>query len=222
MRTYAEKSTAVIQVTDTGVGMTPELLPRIFDLFVQGDRTLDRTQGGLGIGLSIVKRLVQMHGGEVAVESPGLERGSTFSIRLPRVARPQAVGAEAAAAKAPPRRVLIVDDNVDAANTLAALLNLQGHVTHAVYNGHEALESIESFRPHVVLIDIGLPKMNGYELAKRMRETVDWAALRLVAITGYGQVEDRERARTAGFDDHLVKPVDVPALERALAGLARR
>ena len=217
VRTHAEDSTAVIEVADTGAGISPELLPRIFDLFVQGDRTLGRERGGLGIGLAIVKRLVQMHGGEVAAESPGLEQGSTFVIRLPRLAKLQAQGAEAAAVKAPSRRVLIVDDNVDAANSLAALLNLHGHETQAVYSGHEALERIESFRPHVALIDIGLPKMNGYELAKRLRETQDCAALRLVALTGYGRLEDRERARAAGFDNHLVKPVEMPALERALA-----
>jgi len=222
VRTHAENSTAVIEVTDTGAGMVPELLPRIFDLFVQGDRTLDRTQGGLGIGLSIVKRLVKMHGGEVTAESPGLEKGSTFWIRLPRVAKPHTEDPEAATFKAPPRRVLVVDDNVDAANSLAALLNLQGHETRAVYSGREVLECIESFRPHLALIDIGLPKMNGYELAKRLRETADWATLRLIALTGYGQLEDRERARAAGFNDHLVKPVDMPTLERALAGLAER
>jgi PAS domain S-box-containing protein len=221
VRTHAENSHAVIQVADTGAGITPELLPRIFDLFVQGDRSLDRTQGGLGIGLAIVRRLVQMHGGEVAAESLGLEHGSMFEIRLPRVARPQSRSPEAASFKAPPGRVLVVDDNFDAANSLAALLNLQGHETQAVYSGHEALERIESFRPNVALIDIGLPKMNGYELAKRLRETLDGAALWLVAVTGYGQVEDRERARAAGFDDYLVKPVEMPALERALAGLPR-
>jgi CheY-like chemotaxis protein len=219
LRTHADNSTAVIQVADTGAGITPELLPRIFDLFVQGDRTLDRTQGGLGIGLAIVKRLVQMHGGEVAAESPGLERGSTFEIRLPRVARPQAQNPEAVAFKATPQRVLVVDDNLDAANSLAALLNLQGHETQAVYSGREALERIESFRPNVALIDIGLPKMNGYELAKRLREALCGEALRLVALTGYGQVEDRERAQAAGFDGYLVKPVDMAALERVLAEL---
>lgn len=125
---------------------------------------------------------------------------------------------EAEPAKATPRRVLVVDDNVDAADSLAALLKLQGHETHAVYSGQEALERVESFRPDVVLVDIGLPRMNGYDLANRLREA-GHPALRLVAITGYGQVEDRERAHAAGFDDYLVKPVEEPALERALARL---
>ena len=183
---------------------------------MQSDRTLDRTQGGLGIGLAVVKRLVEMHDGEVAAESPGLGQGSTFKIRLPRVARPQAQSPDVAAVKAPPRRVLIVDDNADAANSLAALLNLQGHETRAVYSGQEALECIGLFRPHVAFIDIGLPKMDGYELAQRLRERSDRVSLRLVALTGYGQQEDRKRSKAAGFDDHLVKPVELPALERAL------
>jgi PAS domain S-box-containing protein len=219
VRMHTQSPAVVVEVADNGAGISPELVPRIFDLFVQGDRALDRAQGGLGIGLAVVKRLVEMHGGEVTAESPGLGQGSTFKIRLPRVARPRARSPEAAAFKPPPRRVLVVDDNADAANSLAALLSLQGHETQAVYSGREALERIESFRPHVALIDIGLPKMNGYELAKRLRETSDSASLRLVALTGYGQVEDREHARAAGFDDHLVKPVDMPALERALAGI---
>jgi PAS domain S-box-containing protein len=220
VRTYAESPVAVVEVADNGAGITPELLPRIFDLFVQSDRALDRTQGGLGIGLAVVKRLVEMHDGEVAAESRGLGQGSTFKIRLPRVARPQVRSPQAAAFKAPPRRVLVVDDNADAANSLAALLNLQGHETQAVYGGREALERIESFRPHVAFIDIGLPKMNGYELAERLRERSDRSALRLIALTGYGQVEDRTRAQAAGFDDHLIKPVGLPALERALAASA--
>jgi PAS domain S-box-containing protein len=224
VRMHAESPAAVIEVIDNGTGISPELLPRVFDLFVQSDRTLDRAQGGLGIGLAVVKRLVQMHGGEVAAESPGLGHGSTFRITLPRVAKPRVAKPLAQVPKgpdfkAPPRRVLVVDDNADAADSLAALLNLQGHETQAVYSGQEALERLDSFRPDIALIDIGLPKMNGYELAQRLRARPNPAELRLVAITGYGQVEDRERAKAAGFDDHFIKPVDVPALERALAGI---
>src|SRR5690348_2712158 len=177
VRTHAEGSTAVIEVVDSGVGIIPELMPRVFDLFVQSDRTLDRTQGGLGIGLAVVKRLVEMHGGEVAAESPGLGHGSTFKIRLPRVAKSQVQSPVAPAFKAPARRVLVVDDNADAANSLAALLTLQGHETRAVYSAHEALECIKAFRPHVAVIDIGLPKMNGYELAARLREGPNRASL---------------------------------------------
>jgi len=219
VHTYAESPTAVVEVADNGAGISPRLLPRIFDLFVQSDRALDRAQGGLGIGLAVVKRLVEMHGGDVAGASPGLGQGSTFKITLPRVPKPQTQSLEETAFVAPPQRVLVVDDNADAANSLAALLKLQGHETLAVYGGREALERVESFRPHVVVIDIGLPKMNGYELAERLRQSADYAALRLIALTGYGQVEDRARARAAGFDDHLVKPVELSALERALAGI---
>jgi PAS domain S-box-containing protein len=220
VRTHAGSPTAVIEITDNGAGITPDLLPRIFDLFVQSERTLDRAQGGLGIGLAVAKRLVEMHGGEISAESPGLGQGSTFTIRLPKVDGPPQRSADAAASKVQPRRVLIVDDNADAADSLAALLNMQGHETRAVYSGREALDCIDSFRPHVALIDIGLPKMNGYELAERLRERSDGTALRLVALTGYGRAEDRARSQAAGFDDHLVKPVELPALERALAGPA--
>ena len=158
-----------------------------------------------------------MHGGEVAAESLGLGQGSRFKIRLPRVAKPEAQSPEAAGITVTPRRVLIVDDNADAANTLAALLNLQGHETKAVFSGDEALQCIESFRPHVALIDIGLPNMNGHELAECLRSSQNRHALQLIALTGYGQMEDRARARAAGFDDYLVKPVELPELERALA-----
>ncbi len=220
VRTYLEGPAVVVEVTDNGTGISPELLPRVFDLFVQSDRTLDRAQGGLGIGLAVVKRLVQMHGGEVAVESPSIGQGSTFRIKLPRVVSPHAQRFEKAIFTVPPRRILIVDDNVDAANSLAALLSMQGHETQAVYSGHQALERIELFRPHIALIDIGLPLMNGYELAERLRDRPDRGALRLIALTGYGQVEDRARTHAAGFDDHLVKPVELATLERVIAGFA--
>jgi CheY-like chemotaxis protein len=187
---------------------------------VQGERTLDRADGGLGVGLAIVKRLVQMHAGEVTAKSPGLGQGSTFEIRLPRAAKPQAPGPEPSTQEASSRRVLVVDDNADAANSLAALLGLRGHRARAVHSGREALECIDSFEPDVVLIDIGLPELNGYELAERLRARPDAAELRLVAVTGYGQTEDRERAAGAGFDDYLVKPVDLSTLERTLARLA--
>jgi CheY-like chemotaxis protein len=159
-----------------------------------------------------------MHGGEVSAESLGLGQGSKFKIRLPQVEKPQAKNPETGGLKVTPRRVLIVDDNADAANTLAALLNLQEHETKAVFSGDEALQCIESFRPHVALIDIGLPNMNGHELAERLQSSQNRQALRLIALTGYGQIEDRARAQAAGFDDYLVKPVELPALERALAG----
>ena len=201
------------------MGIAAELLPRIFDLFVQSDRTLDRAQGGLGIGLSVVKRLIEMHDGEVSARSAGLGHGSTFELRLPRTARPEAVPPTGVPLKAPPRRVLVVDDNVDAANSLAMLLGVEGHEAQVAYGSREALERIESFQPDVALLDIGLPEINGYELAQRLRVLPQLEGLRLIALTGYGQPEDHERTRAAGFDDHLVKPVDTSTLERTLAGI---
>jgi PAS domain S-box-containing protein len=221
VRTRSEGSSAVIEVSDTGVGISAELLPRIFDLFVQGDRTLDRAQGGLGIGLSVVKRLVEMHEGEITARSAGLGRGSTFEIRLPRTERPQAQVADGSGISSPPRRVLIVDDNVDAANTLAALLNSMSHETSTAFSGEEALEQLRTFEPDVVLLDIGLPVMNGYELAQRLRRNPKLKHVRLIALTGYGQTEDRQRALAEGFEEHLVKPVDVQTLERILSGPLR-
>ncbi len=220
IRTRAESTSAVIEITDTGAGISPELLPNVFDLFVQSDRTLDRAQGGLGIGLAVVKRLVEMHGGQVTARSAGLAAGSTFEIRLPRTARPQTPGIEDARFKAPSRRVLIVDDNQDAANSLAMLLNMQGHDAQAVYSGKEAIQRTEVFRPDVALLDIGLPEMDGYELAGRLRAMPQLSGIRLVALTGYGQAEDYPRTQAAGFDDHLVKPVDPLALEHTLAGIS--
>ena len=217
VRARAEESTAVIEVTDTGAGIPSELLPHIFDLFVQSDRTLDRAQGGLGIGLAVVRRLIEMHGGEVSARSEGLGHGSTFEIRLPRSAKPEDASAELGRLRTPPRRVLIVDDNQDAADSLAMLLAFEGHETEAVYSGSEALERVHDFRPDVALLDIGLPEIDGYELARRLRAIPEIAGLRLVALTGYGQAEDLLRTRDAGFDGHLVKPVDLPALERTLA-----
>jgi len=217
VETRAERATAVIEISDNGVGIAPQVLPRIFDLFVQSDRTLDRSQGGLGIGLSVVKRLIEMHEGEVRARSAGLGQGSTFELRLPRTARPKVSAADGVPVKAPPRRVLIVDDNADAANSLAMLLGVEGHETQVAYGSREALERIESFRPDVALLDIGLPEINGYELAQRLRSHPRLEGVRLVALTGYGQPEDHQRTRAAGFEDHLVKPVDPSTLERALA-----
>ncbi len=222
VRTRAEGSTVVIEVTDNGTGISPELLPRVFDLFVQSERTLDRSQGGLGIGLSVVKQLMEMHGGQVAAHSAGIGLGSTFELRLPRIAPPQTLSAPAPAFTASSRRrVLIVDDNVDAAHSLAALLGLNDHTTEIALSAKDALMLVQSFQPDVALLDIGLPGISGYELARQIRALPGMNRLRLLALTGYGQVEDRRRAQEAGFDGLLVKPVDPGALERAL-GAGRR
>jgi PAS domain S-box-containing protein len=209
---------AVLEISDNGMGIPAELLPRIFDLFVQGDRALDRSQGGLGIGLSVVRRLVEMHGGEVIARSAGAGEGSSFVIRLPLIERPSAAISEPEPIATACQRILIVDDNEDAADSLALLLQLDGHETQAVYTSAEALESAQSFKPHVMLLDIGLPEMNGYEVARRVRALIGLDRVRLIALTGYGQAGDQARARAAGFDDHLMKPVEWQALKRALAG----
>ena len=220
IQTSARNSVAVIEIADNGAGITPDLLPRIFDLFVQGDRTLDRSQGGLGIGLSVVKRLVEMHEGEVVARSAGLGQGSAFEIRLPLVERPSAEAAESGRLPPKPARLLIVDDNQDAADSLALLMELEGHQVSAVYTAQAALEQARTFMPSVVLLDIGLPEMDGYEVARRMRAMPELRGVKLVAVTGYGQPEDRRRTRDAGFDDHLTKPVDLSNVERTIAGLS--
>jgi len=218
VRLYADGSAGVIDISDNGVGIAAELLPRIFDLFVQGDRTLDRSQGGLGIGLSVVRRLVEMHGGQVTARSAGLAEGSSFSIRLPLIDPPAVRPEQPAHFTAARQRILIVDDNQDAADSLSLLLQLDGHDTHAVYGSRAALELAQSYHPDVVLLDIGLPEMNGYEVARRLREIPGLERVRLIALTGYGQAEDQARAQAAGFDDHLMKPVESQALQQALAG----
>ncbi len=210
-----EDAHGLITVSDTGMGITKELLPQIFELFVQGERALDRSQGGLGIGLSVVKRLVEMHGGIVAVRSPGVGQGSTFEVRLPLIPPPGETPMEEEGSSAAGRRILIVDDNADAADSLALLLRLNGHNTQSVYVPEEALERTLEFGPQIVLLDIGLPRIDGYEVARRIRARD--GAVRLIALTGYGQRDDIERARAAGFDAHLIKPVDLAALDRLLA-----
>ncbi|MGA2344192.1 MAG: ATP-binding protein, partial [Steroidobacteraceae bacterium] len=206
---------AVLAVTDNGPGISADLLPQIFDLFVQSERTLDRAQGGLGIGLSLVKRLIEMHEGRVTASSPGPGRGSTFEIRLP-LAKHEDEQEREAAVSAPAARILVVDDNADAAHSLKLLLELDGHEVEAALSSADALARMHAFKPQVVLLDIGLPQMDGYEVARRIRAAPELAGVRLIALTGYGQAEDKERAKSCGFDDHLIKPVDYSALQRAL------
>ena len=220
IETRADSMHAFIALSDTGAGMSPELLPRIFDLFVQSERTLDRAQGGLGIGLSVVKKLLQMHGGEIQAHSAGVGKGSTFEIKLPRVAPPSASSGGAEMQKVSPRRVFIVDDNADAADSLAELLRIEGHEAQAVHSPAAALELIDSFHPDIALLDIGLPDMDGFELVRRLRERPALAGVKFVALTGYGQIEDRRRVRESGFDDHLIKPIDLDALDRIFRGIS--
>ena len=216
IRSSIEGADALIEIVDNGVGISPELMPRIFDLFVQSDRTLDRAQGGLGIGLAVVKRLVEMHGGRVTAHSDGVGKGSSFEIRLPLVEKSDNGVTEPEVIKSTPQRVLIVDDNADAADMLALLLQLDGHQVQAVYSSRDAIVRAQSFQPDVMLLDIGLPEINGYEVAERLRAIPQLRDIHLVAVTGYGRPEDRARARAAGFDDHLVKPVEAIELKRIL------
>lgn len=217
---------ATLTVSDTGIGIAPELLPRIFDLFMQGRRTLARSEGGLGIGLTLVKRLVALHGGEVAAFSDGPDRGSRFVVRLPLLhprrlsgsASPLASAAESPAAGVPAsRRVLVIDDNQDSTTSMAMLLKLVGHEVCVAADGNTGLREAERFLPQVVLLDIGLPDINGYEVARRLRQQPALQSATLIAMTGYGQPEDRQRSSEAGFHHHLVKPVDWETLERLLA-----
>jgi signal transduction histidine kinase/CheY-like chemotaxis protein len=226
LETCREGDTAVVTVHDAGVGISAEMLPRVFDLFTQIDRTLDRSQGGLGVGLTLVRSLVELHGGTVQASSPGLGRGSQFVVRLPALpvtASPTSVPPTVQKSPPPPaspaRRILVVDDNVDAADSLATLLRLYGYQVWTAYGGASALEAAEQHQPQVILLDIGLPGLDGYEVATRLRRHSTLARVTLVALTGYGQEEDRRRTHDAGFDHHLVKPVDLNDLTTLLGGI---
>jgi PAS domain S-box-containing protein len=218
-----EPPEAVVRVRDTGVGIAADQLHRIFDMFEQVHSSLDSSAGGLGIGLSLVKSLVEQHGGAVAARSDGVGRGSEFIIRLPVLAEapsaPQKATTDEGARGAPPanRRILVVDDNRDSAISLSKLLTLAGHQTRTAHDGLEAVEAAGEFRPDVVLLDIGLPKLNGYEAARRIRQEPWGKTMMLVALTGWGQDDDRQQSKDAGFDRHLVKPVDSVALREVLA-----
>jgi PAS domain S-box-containing protein len=216
-----DKDKVVARVRDTGCGISHEMLPQVFDMFVQGEHTLDRSRGGLGLGLTIVKSLVELHGGTVGVESAGPGQGSEFIVSLPAVSQqildlpviephPAPVGTPLGR-----RRVLVVDDNTDAAELLADILREHGHETSIAHDGPTALTKALVFRPDVALLDIGLPVMDGYELARRFRDLPELKRVQLLAVTGYGQQEDKERSRAAGFYEHLVKPIDFSRL-RAL------
>jgi CheY-like chemotaxis protein/anti-sigma regulatory factor (Ser/Thr protein kinase) len=215
-----EGNDAVVSVRDQGVGISAELLPRVFDLFTQGDRGIDRREGGLGVGLALVRRLAQLHGGSVEARSEGPGRGAEFVLRLPVLARPvEGAGpATQPVRAAEPRRVLIVEDNADVRQALRTLLEHGGHEVFEAEDGVAGIDAAMRLKPEVVLIDIGLPRVDGYQVAQALRSRQEALGpnLRLVAVTGYGQPEDKRRARNAGFDEHLVKPVDPEALARAL------
>jgi PAS domain S-box-containing protein len=210
----------VIRVRDHGIGIAADQLDRVFEMFTQADTSLERGQAGLGIGLTLVKNLVEMHGGTVEAHSAGARQGSEFVVRLPISVEgppPRLDSTPCASALPAPRRMLIVDDNRDSAESLAKLLQLAGNEIHTAYDGLAAVEAAAALRPEVVVLDIGLPKLNGYEVARRIRALPWGQAMVLVALTGWGQPEDRERSRAAGFNGHMVKPADHVALMRLLA-----
>jgi PAS domain S-box-containing protein len=209
----------VIRVTDTGIGIPPGMLSHVFEMFTQLDHSLGRSEGGLGIGLTLVQRLVELHGGTVEAHSDGPGTGSEFVVRLPVILGPADFAEPGTATAALPtgRRILVVDDNRDAADTLAALLRMRGNAVETAHDGLSAIAVAMAFRPGVVLLDLGLPKLNGYEVARRIRALAGGQAMLLIAVTGWGQEEARRRSREAGFDHHLTKPVELPVLTRLLA-----
>jgi signal transduction histidine kinase/ActR/RegA family two-component response regulator len=221
VRVRSEAGNAVLEVADTGMGITPELLPRVFELFSQGERTLDRSQGGLGVGLALVRRLSEMHGGAVRASSAGAGQGATFTVSLPLIESPPEARAAPAddAQSARGLRIVLVEDNPDGRESLAMMLRIQGHEVHEADSGPSGVEQLAAVRPDVAIVDIGLPGFDGYEVARRTRASPAIHEVALVALTGYGQEEDRRRAAAAGFDWFLVKPADVAALAAILANL---
>jgi CheY-like chemotaxis protein len=225
----AERDTVRLSVRDTGVGIPSDMLSKVFEMFTQVERSLEQSKGGLGIGLTLVKRLVELHGGTVQARSEGTGRGSEFVVELPRLrgclpasrllSAAQSVH-EVAAAR--PHRILVADDNRDAADTLANMLRLFGHEVCIAYNGEEAVSLAAAFKPDLALMDIGMPRMNGYDAARCIRGQPGGQDVLLVALTGWGQPEDKRRSSSAGFDQHLVKPLDPVALGWLIESAAKK
>ncbi|MEJ8835902.1 hybrid sensor histidine kinase/response regulator [Ramlibacter sp. AN1133] len=219
-----EGNEAVLSVTDTGVGIDADAIPKVFEMFAQVPSSAAKPQGGLGIGLSLVQSLVALHGGSVSATSPGAGRGSTFTVRLP-LAAAESTGMEAQSAGAPATsgqlQVMVVDDNTDAAESLGVLLDIEGHAAHIAHNGAEALQIAKEHPLDVVFLDIGLPDMSGYDVARRLRMLPGLQQTMLIALTGWGTQDDRQRTREAGFDRHLTKPAELPAVEELLRAAAQ-
>jgi PAS domain S-box-containing protein len=215
-----EGNEAVVSVRDNGIGISAPMLPKVFEMFMQADRSTNRSQGGLGIGLTLVKRLTEMHAGTISVQSEGPGQGTEVIVRLPVAAlqpdRTKQPSVSQKPTSLPQRRVLVVDDNEDSAASMGMLLNFLGTDVQVAHDGPTALAIIESYRPDVVLLDIGMPGMDGFEVARQVRQRVDFNNIMLIALTGWGQTEDRNRTRAAGFDHHLVKPADITALQSLL------
>jgi CheY-like chemotaxis protein len=219
-----EGEQALVTVRDTGIGIPPDLLPRIFDMFVQGDSAAGNVQGGLGIGLTMSRALVELHGGGIDARSDGVGRGCELTVRLPLLEQYRQPSASASAidtAATPTalagRRLLVVDDNRDAADSLALLLSARGAEVRVAYGGKDALALLDTYSPHTAILDIGMAEMDGYQLAERIRRDPRHAGLRLVALTGWGQSADRARTQACGFDAHLTKPAEIDALAALLA-----
>jgi CheY-like chemotaxis protein/anti-sigma regulatory factor (Ser/Thr protein kinase) len=218
---------AVVQVRDNGVGIPPEMLNEVFDMFTQVNRTLDRAQGGLGIGLSLVRRLTELHGGEVVADSGGLGHGSLFTVRLPLAAPLQAPQTDsgppaAETSKSSRLRILVIDDIADVADVMKMLLDMEGYETRVAYSGAAALQVAREFAPDAIFCDIGLPEMDGHEIARRMRADPAIASAVLIALTGWGSEAELRKTRESGFDFHMVKPVDSEALLKLLSQIEPR
>ncbi len=214
VRSFPRDGQAVFTVKDTGVGISPAMLQQVFELFMQADRSLDRSQGGLGVGLTLVRKLAEMHGGSVSAKSDGPGRGSEFTIRLPLTDQQAAVddASQGSAAPIQPLKIFVVDDNIDLAENISNLLRRSGHTVATAHEGFAAIEAARSFRPDVVLLDLGLPGVDGYGVARTLRSEAGFAKVRFIAFSGYGQPEDRKRSQEAGFSHHLVKPVKFETL----------
>jgi CheY-like chemotaxis protein/anti-sigma regulatory factor (Ser/Thr protein kinase) len=214
-----------VRVRDNGMGIPPPMLRKVFDMFMQVGNTSDHAQGGLGIGLTLVKRLVEMHGGRIEARSEGVNKGSEFVVTLPLSTEPaandEAMQDPGEQRVVEPRRILVVDDNRDAAESLSMLLHGRGHEVQVAYDGLEAVGAVIAFNPDVVLLDIGLPKLHGYDAARRIRDLKGSGVL-LIAVTGWGQDEDRRRSQNAGFDHHMTKPVDPEAICRLIDDESRK
>jgi two-component system CheB/CheR fusion protein len=221
-----EGEQAVVRVRDNGSGMKADLVPKVFDLFTQGERTLDRSQGGLGLGLTLVKRLAEMHGGTVEARSEGPGKGSEFVVRLPTISAEEAKPAPIRPSGPPPAavqvtRALVVDDNLDVAEALAWMLEGLAREIKMVHSGAAALETAPEFKPDIIICDIGMPGMDGYETCRRLRRLAGLEKVVIAAVSGYGNQEDQRKSKEAGFDCHLVKPIGRAALEELIGSAAR-
>ena len=221
VRTWTENGEVVLSVRDNGVGIAAELLPHVFDVFVQGSSTLDRSQGGLGIGLSLVRRLAELHGGDIKADSKGPGAGSVFILRMPRIEPPVPLAAAAPPAADGKPTLLLIEDNEDGREMMTMMLGCYGYQVRAAEDGLRGLDAVREFRPDLALVDIGLPGIDGYEVARRLRADPDTRHIKLVALTGYGLAEDLARVMAAGFDRHLVKPVGIEQLMETIASCMR-